>query len=227
MMWMQWGGAWAGMLAAVGVALLLAWPARRLAWALPVELEPSLQGRSQQSHQRWRAWFQLAALVLMVLAGWQLQLRPALLAALLFIAGGMLLAWIDAETGYLPDRLTLPLLWLGLLVNLDDTFASLPMAVLGAALGYTILWVVNQSFLMGTGRHGMGYGDFKLLAALGAWLGAPVLPTVILVGSASGLLVALLLRLSGRLQAGQALHFGPYLVAGGLFAFFASLAIPS
>lgn len=222
MMWTQWGGAWAGSAAAVGMALLLARPAGSLAWALPVELEPELERRSRDRHRRWRLLFQAAALVLLVLAGWRLRLTPALLGACLFIIGGLLLAWIDAETGYLPDRLTLPLLWLGLLVNLGDTFATLPMAVLGAALGYAVLWAINQAFLLSTGRHGMGYGDFKLLAALGAWLGAPALPTVVLAGSLLGLLAALVLRLTGRMQAGQALHFGPYLVAGGLFALFTS-----
>lgn len=109
----------------------------------------------------------------MLWAGWRWQLTPAAVAACVFIAGTALLAWIDAETGYLPDRLTLPLLWLGLLVNLDHSFSSLPLAVIGAALGYSLLWLLNHVFLLLTGRTGMGYGDFKLLAALGAWLGAP------------------------------------------------------
>ncbi len=220
MMWTQWGGSWAGLLAAVGMALLLARPAAYYAWHLPVELEPDLQTRSQERHARWKRLFGMAALVLMAGAGWQLSLTPALLGACLFIAGCLMLAWIDAETGYLPDCVTLPLLWLGLLVNLGDTFTPLNMAVLGAVLGYGVLWAVNQSFLLSTGKHGMGYGDFKLLAALGAWLGAPALPTVVLAGSVLGLLAALVLRLTGRMQAGQALHFGPYLVAGGVFSLF-------
>lgn len=220
MMWTQWGGPWAGLLAAVAIALLLARPAAYYAWNLPVELEPDLQARSRERHARWKRLFGTAALVLMAWAGWRLSLTPALLGACVFLAGCLLLAWIDAETGYLPDRLTLSLLWLGLLVNLGDTFASLHMAVLGAALGYVVLWAVNQSFLLSTGKHGMGYGDFKLLAALGAWLGAPALPTVVLAGSVLGLLAALALRLTGRMQAGQALHFGPYLVAGGVFSLF-------
>jgi len=155
------------------------------------------------------------ALVLMLWAGWRWQLTPAAVAACVFIAGTALLAWIDAATGYLPDRLTLPLLWLGLLVNLDHTFSSLPLAVIGAAMGYSLLWLLNHVFLLLTGRAGMGYGDFKLLAALGAWLGATALPGILLAASVLGLLAALVLRLGGRLEAGQAIHFGPYLVLGG------------
>ncbi|MEJ6668586.1 MAG: A24 family peptidase, partial [Alcaligenes aquatilis] len=98
---------------------------------------------------------------------------------------------------------------------LDHTFSSLPLAVMGAALGYGLLWLLNHVFLLLTGRAGMGYGDFKLLAALGAWLGATALPGVLLSASILGLLAALVLRLGGRLQAGQAIHFGPYLVLGG------------
>ncbi|MFC5776505.1 prepilin peptidase [Alcaligenes parafaecalis] len=214
MMWMSWGNAWAGM----GLALLLAvcffWPARHWSWSLPIELEPELEARPQRVHHQWGGICQGLALVLMLWAGWRWHLTPATVAACVFIAGTALLAWIDAETGYLPDRLTLPLLWLGLLVNLDHTFTSLPLAVMGAALGYGSLWLLNYVFLLLTGRAGMGHGDFKLLAALGAWLGATALPGMVLSASVLGLLAALLLRLSGRLEAGQAIHFGPYLVLG-------------
>ena len=220
-MWTSWGNAWAGMGLALVLALVFFWPAGRLSWDLPVELDPDLSERSRTAYRQWGWLCQGLALVLMLWAGWRWQLTPATLAACVFIAGTALLAWIDADTGYLPDRLTLPLLWLGLLVNLDHTFSRLPLAVLGAALGYGILWLLNYVFLRITGRAGMGYGDFKLLAALGAWLGVAALPGILLSASALGLLVALALRLSGRLQAGQALHFGPYLVLGGWLMLFA------
>lgn len=166
-----------------GLGGLFFWPARRLSWSLPIELEPELAGRSLRVHRQWGWVCQSLALVLMLWAGWRWQLTPAAAAACVLIAGTALLAWIDAETGYLPDRLTLPLLWLGLLVNLDHTFSSLPLAVIGAALGYGLLWLLNHVFLLLTGRAGMGYGDFKLLAALGAWLGAAALPGILLAAS--------------------------------------------
>ena len=220
MMWTPWGNAWAGMGLALVLALVFFWPAGRLSWDLPVELDPDLGERSRTVYRQWGWLCQGLALLLMLWAGWRWQLTPAMVAACVFIAGTALLAWIDADTGYLPDRLTLPLLWLGLLVNLDHTFSRLPLAVLGAAFGYGILWLLNYVFLRLTGRAGMGYGDFKLLAAMGAWLGVAALPGILLSASALGLLVALILRFSGRLQAGQAIHFGPYLVLGGWFMLF-------
>jgi leader peptidase (prepilin peptidase)/N-methyltransferase len=128
------------------------------------------------------------------------------------------LAWIDAETGLLPDLLSLPLLWLGLLVNLDGAFTPLPDAVVGAVAGYLTLWIICGFFLLITGRVGMGHGDFKLLAALGAWLGWASLPWVVLVSSSLALVVALGMRLTGRMNAGDALRFGPYLAGAGIVA---------
>lgn len=220
MMWTSWGNAWAGMGLALVLAVFFFWPARYLSWNLPIELAPELEARSRRVHRQWGWVCQGLALVLMLWAAWRWHLTPAAAVACVFIAGTALLAWIDAETGYLPDRLTLPLLWLGLLVNLDHGFTSLPLAVLGAAIGYGALWLLNHVFLLLTGRAGMGYGDFKLLAALGAWLGATALPGMILSASVLGLLAALILRLSGRLQAGQAIHFGPYLVLGAWIMLF-------
>lgn len=220
MMWTSWGNAWAGMGVALVLAVCFYWPARRLSWSLPIELESGLSTRPRRLHRQWGWVCQALALGLMLWAGWRWQLTPAAVAACVWIAVTALLAWIDAETGYLPDRLTLPLLWLGLLVNLDHTFTTLPLAVLGAALGYGLLWLLNHGFLLLTGRAGMGYGDFKLLAALGAWLGVSALPGILLSASVLGLLAVLILRLGGRLAAGQAIHFGPYLVLGGWIMLF-------
>ena len=133
----------------------------------------------------------------------------ALLAALLA------LAWIDYDCCLLPDAITLPLLWAGLMVNLHAGLTPLPMAVLGAALGYGVLWSVFQVFLWLTGSEGMGHGDFKLSAALGAWLGLAALPWLLVGASVAGLVGACLLRLSGRTRRGQALPFGPYLAVAG------------
>ncbi len=126
---------------------------------------------------------------------------------------------IDADTMLLPDQLTYPLLWLGLLVNVSATFVPLEHAVIGAAAGYLSLWSIYWLFKLLTGKEGMGYGDFKLLAALGAWLGWSALPTVVLLAAGSGLLYALASLALKRMQRDQPMPFGPYLAAGGWAAF--------
>ncbi len=127
------------------------------------------------------------------------------------------LALIDADTMLLPDSLTLPLLWAGVLcASLGVIQLPLLQSVWGAALGYGVLWMVHVLFQFFTGKQGMGAGDFKLLAALGAWLGWMALPIVVLIASLLGVVVALLMRWRGSLQAGEPLPFGPYLVIAGL-----------
>jgi leader peptidase (prepilin peptidase)/N-methyltransferase len=105
------------------------------------------------------------------------------LGAAIFVWALIALTFIDYDTKYLPDSITLPLLWVGLLFNLFSTYTDLASAVTGAMLGYLALWSVYWAFKLITGKEGMGYGDFKLLAALGAWLGWPLLPLVILLSS--------------------------------------------
>jgi leader peptidase (prepilin peptidase)/N-methyltransferase len=146
----------------------------------------------------------------------------AALGAALFIWFTIALAVIDQETGLLPDNLTLPLLWVGLLLNLGGTFASLGDAVLGAAAGYLSLWLVYWAFKLATGKEGMGYGDFKMNAAVGAFLGWKVLPLVILLSSVVGLVFGALQMFAarGRWDAGFRFHFGPYLAIAGIVALF-------
>lgn len=132
------------------------------------------------------------------------------------------LTFIDLDTQLLPDDLTLPLLWLGLLVNLPGTgtFTDLPSAVVGAVAGYLALWSVYWLFRLATGREGMGYGDFKLLAALGAWFGWQSLPAIILLASVVGAAVGvglIVLRSHGR---ATPIPFGPYLAGAGLLALY-------
>jgi leader peptidase (prepilin peptidase)/N-methyltransferase len=136
--------------------------------------------------------------------------------AMLF--GFMLLAmtFIDLDTQLLPDDLTYPLLWVGLLLNINGTFVPLKEAVIGAAAGYLALWSVYWLFKLATGKEGMGYGDFKLLAALGAWMGWTVLPTIILLSSVVGAIVGVSLIVFARHQRGTPIPFGPYLAAAGL-----------
>lgn len=138
-----------------------------------------------------------------------------LLAYLLLTWSLIALAGIDIDTQLLPDDITLPLLWAGLLFNLVSGAVALPDAVLGAAGGYLLLWSIYWLFKLATGKEGMGFGDFKLLAALGAWLGWQALPAIILLSSIVGaVLGALILTLRGQNRS-QPLPFGPYLAAAG------------
>jgi leader peptidase (prepilin peptidase)/N-methyltransferase len=142
-------------------------------------------------------------------------------------AGALLLIWallaltaIDIDTQLLPDDITLPLLWAGLVFNFFQVFTSLPSAVLGAAIGYLTLWSVYWLFKLTTGKEGMGYGDFKLLAALGAWLGWQMLPLIILLSSLVGAVVGIILIVVLKHGRNIPFPFGPYLAGGGLIALF-------
>ncbi len=159
---------------------------------------------------------ELLTCALFAACAWRFDATPLALSAMGLSAMLVALAWIDFESTLLPDALTQPLLWAGLLVNLFDAYASVQMAVAGAAAGYVFLWVIFHVFRLLTGREGMGYGDFKLLAALGAWFGLEALPTLLLSASLLGVLIGGALTLSGRASRGQPLPFGPYLALAGV-----------
>ena len=138
--------------------------------------------------------------------------------AIIYVWALIALTFIDADTTLLPDDITLPLLWLGLLVNMGAIFTDIGSATLGAVGGYLVLWAVYWAFKLFTGKEGMGYGDFKLLAAIGAWLGWQLLPLVILLSAAVGTVVGIGgIVLKGR-DKGAKLPFGPYLAAAGFIA---------
>lgn len=130
------------------------------------------------------------------------------------------LTFIDFETYLLPDAITQPLLWLGLLVNSQGMFVSLESAVIGAVAGYLSLWLVYHLFRLITGKEGMGYGDFKLLAALGAWMGWSMLPLIIVASSLVGAVVGIGLILLAGHERAKPIPFGPYLAMGGVIALF-------
>jgi len=142
------------------------------------------------------------------------------LGALFLIWTLVALAFIDLDTTLLPDSLTLPLLWLGLLFNLDGHFASLSDAVVGAMAGYGVLWAVFWLFKLATGKDGMGYGDFKLLAVLGAWMGWQMLPITLLLSSVVGATVGVAMIVFIKHDRRVPIPFGPYLAGGGLVALF-------
>jgi len=140
------------------------------------------------------------------------------LAGLAFTYFLIAMTLIDYDTKTLPDDLTYPLLWLGLLINLNGTIVPLRDAVIGAMAGYVSLWAVYWLFKLVTGKEGMGYGDFKLLAALGAWMGWAMLPTIIILSSVVGAIVGISLIVFARRDRNNPIPFGPYLAAAGMIA---------
>ncbi len=147
------------------------------------------------------------------------------LAALLFVWAMIALAFIDFDTQLLPDNITLPLLWGGLLFNLGAVFTDLNSAVIGAAAGYLTLWSVYWLFKLATGKEGMGFGDFKLLGAIGAWFGWQLLPVTILLSSLVGAIIGIGLIVFARHGRNVPIPFGPYLVLAALIALFWGPAI--
>lgn len=183
-----------------------------LSWAL-------LRGKCAACKVGISARYPLVELASGAVAGylaWRYGYSGALAGALVFAWALLALALVDFDTQLLPDDITLPLLWIGLLVNLNATFIDLRSAVIGAIAGYLVLWSVYWAFRLIAKKEGMGYGDFKLLAAIGAWVGWQVLPFVVIVSAGLGAViggVAMLVAKSGR---DARIPFGPYLALGGL-----------
>ena len=147
---------------------------------------------------------------LLIALGW----NTTFAAALVLSYGLIALTFIDFDHQILPDQITLPGIWIGLLLNLNGIFCSLEESVIGAMAGYLSLWFVYQGFKLATGKEGMGFGDFKLLAALGAWFGWTALPGIVLISSAIGAIIGITLIALGRPRE-EAIAFGPYLALAG------------
>ncbi|MGU7770849.1 prepilin peptidase [Burkholderia sp. MR1-5-21] len=144
----------------------------------------------------------------------------AALAAFGLCAALLAMSAIDIRTGYLPDSMTLPLLWAGLALNLGGTFTSLRAAVIGAMAGYLFLWSIYWLFRWLRGIEGIGFGDLKLLGALGAWMGWAALPQVVLFAAVTGAIVGLVATWRGRMRFEEPIPFGPFLAAGGAATLF-------
>jgi leader peptidase (prepilin peptidase)/N-methyltransferase len=162
---------------------------------------------------------ELLTAALSVLVVWQFGSGGQGLGGLLLLYLLIALTFIDFDTQLLPDDLTYPLLWAGLLLNLNATYVSLQSAVIGAAAGYLALWSIYWAYKLLRKREGMGYGDFKLLAALGAWLGWTMLPAIVLMASLVGSVVGIALMVLNRRGLDYQIPFGPYLAAAGLICF--------
>lgn len=154
------------------------------------------------------------------LISWKFGYSSTALFASIFTFALIALTFIDFDTQLLPDDITLPLLWLGLLFNLNFGFTDLKSAVIGAAAGYLVLWSIYWLFKLIRGKEGMGYGDFKLLAAIGAWFGWKLLPAVILLSSTLGAIIGIALILLTKRGKEVPMPFGPFLAIGGIAALF-------
>ncbi|OGV75809.1 MAG: methyltransferase [Methylotenera sp. RIFCSPLOWO2_02_FULL_45_14] len=154
------------------------------------------------------------------LISWKFGYSSTALFASIFTFALIALTFIDFDTQLLPDDITLPLLWLGLLFNLNFGFTDLKSAVIGAAAGYLVLWSVYWLFKLIRGKEGMGYGDFKLLAAIGAWFGWKLLPAVILLSSTLGAIIGIALIVLTKRGKEVPMPFGPFLAIGGIAALF-------
>ncbi len=156
--------------------------------------------------------------VMSALVAWHFGVSWACAGALLLTWSLIALTFIDVDQQLLPDKMTLPLVWLGLLFNLFGVFTDLSSSVVGAIAGYLSLWSIYHLFRIVTGKEGMGYGDFKLLAALGAWLGWQYLPMIVLLSSLVGAVIGITLVLLKQHQREIPIPFGPYLAAAGWIA---------
>jgi leader peptidase (prepilin peptidase) / N-methyltransferase len=191
---------------------------------IPVFSYLMLRGRCSACHARVSLRYpviELASAAFAVLALMVFGASFAALAAFAFAVTLLTMSAIDIDTHLLPDTLTLPLLWAGFIVNLDMTFVTLRDGMLGAIAGYLALWCVHWAFRLIRGIDGMGYGDFKLLAALGAWLGWAALPQIVLIAAVTGAVVGLFATWRGRMRFEEPLPFGPFLAAGGVITLFA------
>jgi leader peptidase (prepilin peptidase)/N-methyltransferase len=180
-----------------------------------------LRGRCSRCNASISLRYPAVELLTAIVSGyiaWHFGYGIAALAALAFTWTMIVLAFIDMDTQLLPNDITMPLLWAGLLVNLASTFTDIHSAVLGAVAGYVALWSIYWAFKLVTQREGMGYGDFKLLAAIGAWLGWQMLPLVILVSSIAGTIVGIFLIVITKRGRHEPIPFGPYLAGGGFLA---------
>ena len=190
---------------------------------IPVVSYVFLGGRCSQCHTSISTRYPVVEVLTAFISGfiaWHFGYGFAAFAALVFVWAMMALAFIDMDTQLLPNDITLPLLWGGLLINLGDGFTDIRSAVLGAVAGYLALWSVYWCFKLITGREGMGYGDFKLLAVIGAWLGWQMLPLVILFSSLVGAMAGIGLIVIAKHGRHVPIPFGPYLVGGAFVALF-------
>ncbi len=190
---------------------------------IPVFSWLALRGRCRHCHAPISAQYPLVELLTMLLVlccVWQFGFGWKGFGAIVFSCFLVALSGIDLRTQLLPDQLTLPLMWLGLIASIDPLYVNAKQALVGAIIGYLSLWSVWWVFKQLTGKEGMGHGDFKLLAALGAWFGLKgILPTILLSSVVGAIIGSIWLAAKGRDRA-TPIPFGPYLAIAGWIVFF-------
>lgn len=188
---------------------------------IPVLSYLFLRGRCKACHARISPRYPIiesVSAVLALIVAWKFGVSYAFLFAAFLSWALICLTMIDFDHQYLPDQITLPFLWLGLILNTSDMYTDLHSAIIGAAAGYLSLWSVYHLFKFITGKEGMGFGDFKLLAMFGAWLGWQMLPAIILISTLIGSVVGILLIILKLHEKGKPIPFGPYLAGAGWIA---------
>lgn len=188
---------------------------------IPVISYLLLKGRCAECRQPISLRYPLVEIVTALASGivaWHFGYSPQTVFALLLTWSLIALSFIDIDHHLLPDSITLPMLWLGLLLSLNGIFTDAHASIIGALAGYLLLWTVYQLFKLATGKEGMGFGDFKLLALLGAWLGWQALPLIILLSSLVGSVLGISMAMLAGRDPGQPIPFGPYLAAAGWLA---------
>lgn len=188
---------------------------------IPVVSYLLLKGRCQNCKQKISVRYPIVELltgILSAITAYRLGPSMALLAALFLLWALIALSYIDFDQQILPDVIVLPFMWAGLLLNTQHLFTDLQSAVIGAAAGYLSLWLVFQVFKLATGKEGMGFGDFKLFALFGAWLGWQQLPLIILLSSAAGAVIGIGMILFMGRDKQLPMPFGPYLCIAGWIA---------
>jgi leader peptidase (prepilin peptidase)/N-methyltransferase len=188
---------------------------------IPVISYLFLKGKCKHCNSRISPRYPVVELLTGILTGfvaWHFGYSLQTFFALIFTWSLICLSMIDFDHHLLPDDITLPVLWLGLACNIFNMFTSIHSSLIGAIVGYGILWIIFISFKLLTGKEGMGYGDFKLLALLGAWLGWELLPLIILLSSLLGALIGVTLIIIGRQSRDKPIPFGPYLAIAGWIA---------
>jgi leader peptidase (prepilin peptidase)/N-methyltransferase len=191
--------------------------------SIPIISYLALRGRCSQCNTSISLRYPIMEALTGIMSGfiaWHFGYGFITVAALIFVWSMIALAFIDLDTQLLPDEVTLPLLWIGLLINLGNSFTDISSAVIGAASGYIFLWLIYWCFKIATGKEGMGYGDFKLLAVIGAWFGWKMLPLVILFSSLAAAVIGIVLIIVAKNKRDAPFPFGPYLVGSGLVALF-------
>ena len=231
--WKQESADLLGVTAPEAPALTLATPPSRcpscghaIAWHenIPLASWLWLRGRCSACKTRISARYPVVEVltgVLFAFAGWRFGAHPVTLLWCAFSATLVALAGIDWDTTLLPDNMTLPLLWAGLVAASLGWTIPLGEALWGAVAGYLSLWSVYWLFKLTTGKEGMGFGDFKLLAALGAWLGVKMILPIVLAASLIGAVVGIVMKMSAALREGRYVPFGPFLAGAGLVAMLA------